>query len=68
MNLKYFCEHALSILEEHKGRTKDKILFDAIEDRLDKSFETYNHELEQSLGYLKRRNELNVMRRMNKQK
>jgi len=68
MELKYFCNKALETLQQYKRKDRDAILLQAVKERLDKSFETYNHELELSLGYLKRRNELNVMRKVNQKK
>lgn len=61
-----FCERALADLAKHKNNDKEDLMLQFINERLDKSFNSYHEELQQSLDYLKRRNELNVLRRMNK--
>lgn len=61
-----FCERALADLAKHKNNDKEDLMLQFINERLDKSFNSYQEELQQGLDYLKRRNELNVLRRMNK--
>ena len=61
-----FCERALADLAKHKNTDTEDLMLHFINERLDKSFNSYQEELQRGLDYLKRRNELNVLRRMNK--
>ena len=61
-----FCKHALTELSKHKNYDKEDLLLQHINERLTKSFDTYQKELDTSIDYLQRRNELNVMKKMNK--
>lgn len=45
---------------------KDKVLEDAIKYRLTQCLETYEQELAATLGYLTRRDELNVLSKLNR--
>ena len=64
--IEVFCERALADLAKHKNNDKEDLMLKCINERLDTSFNSYQEELQQGLDYLKRRNELNVLRRMNK--
>lgn len=61
-----FCRMALRELSTHKNTDKEDLLLQHINARLTKSFDTYQEEVDSSIAYLKRRNELSVVRRMNK--
>ena len=61
-----FCENALSELDKHKNTDKEDLLLQHINERLTKSFDTYQKEMDLSIEYLKRRNELNVVRKLNR--
>lgn len=61
-----FCRMALRELSMHKNTDKEDLLLQHINTRLTKSFDTYQEEVDSSIAYLKRRNELSVVRRMNK--
>ena len=61
-----FCERALADLAKLKNNDKEDLMLKCINERLDTSFNSYQEELQQGLDYLKRRDELNVLRRMNK--
>ncbi len=61
-----FCRMALRELSMHKHTDKEDLLLQHINARLTKSFDTYQEEVDSSIAYLKRRNELSVVRRMNK--
>ena len=55
----------LKELSEYKGHTKDYLWAKYVRERLDDSYNSYIGELESSGGYLGRRNELNLTRKMN---
>lgn len=63
-----FCERALDELSKYKHTDKEELFLQHVNNRLNKSFESYQAELQQGLDYLKRRNELNVMRKLNRLK
>lgn len=58
----------LDMIEElsHYHRTKDEIMQQAVVTRLNASYESYVHELNNSLEFLKKRNELSLLKRINK--
>lgn len=66
--LRETCKKILMDLELHKNNSKEELFFQAINERLNDSFESYQHDLNLSLEYLKRRDELNVSRRMSRLK
>lgn len=66
--IKNFCEKTLTELSRYHGNDKEELFLNYLNERLDKSFESYVEELDSSLAYLKRRNELNVARKMNRLK
>lgn len=63
-----FCNRMLNDLSKHKNTDKEDLLLQYVNERLNKSFDTYQKELDQGLEYLKRRNELNVVRKLNRLK
>lgn len=63
-----FCKIALKELDKHKNSDKEELFLQHINARLTKSFDTYQEELDRSIEYLKRRNELNVLRKLNRLK
>ena len=63
-----FCRMALKELSQHKNNDREEILLQHINSRLTKSFDTYQKEIDTSIEYLKRKNELNVIRKMNRLK
>lgn len=56
----------ISELQNYKGHTKEELMLKMVNERLNQSFEVYNKELEQSLRYLAKKNELRMMRKLNK--
>lgn len=52
-------------LQEYK-HDKKTLLEKRIQDRLDKSFNTYNKELQQSILFLTRKHEKSIMKRLTK--
>lgn len=64
--MKTTIEHMLNEINKYKNTDKEDILLEAINTRLDKSFQSYQSELAQGIEYLARRNELNVIRKMRK--
>lgn len=63
-----FCKMALKELAQYKNTDREDLLLQHINARLTKSFDTYQEEIDTSIAYLKRRNELNVVRKMNRLK
>ena len=61
-----WCEKMLAELEQHNDKDKEEIFLACVNERLNNSFTSYQHELNQGLDYLKRRNELNVIRKLNR--
>lgn len=61
--IKKWCYEQLDILKEYK-HSKEELEFKTVQDRLTKSLETYEKELEASREYLARRNEINLARKM----
>ena len=54
-------------LQEHH-RTREELLPLYIQERLSKSLEVYSNDLDKSLSYLYKGNELNMMKRLNRVK
>lgn len=52
-------------LNNHK-RSRDDMFIDCVKERLNKSIQNYNEDLQKTLGFLSRQNELNVMNKANK--
>ena len=63
-----FCRTALNELSQHKNTDREDLLLQHINARLTKSFDTYQKEIDTSIEYLERRNELSVVRKMNRLK
>ncbi len=55
----------LKDLQRYKGTSRGDLLYKYIRDRLDKSYNTYISELDNSAKYLERRTEKNVLKKMN---
>ena len=57
-----------SLLEDlcNYHRNREDIIYEAVSKRLDKSLQSYNDELEDSLKYLKNRKPDRLMRKLNK--
>ena len=55
----------ISELQEYK-RTKQDLMQTYVTDRLDKSFNQYSKELQQSILFLKQRHEKSLLKRLNK--
>lgn len=60
------CKHMINELQQYKNKDKNELFFNSVGTRLNKSFMTYEEELTLSEEYLGRRQELRVMKRMNK--
>lgn len=67
-NITKFCTDTLTQLSKMKNINKENFMLQCIQERLDISFTTYEKELNIGLQYLKRRNELNVIRKLNRLK
>ena len=52
-------------LNNHK-RSREGMFIDCVKERLNKSIQNYNEDLQKTLGFLSRQNELNVMNKANK--
>ena len=55
----------LDELQGYKGTCKSDLLYKYIRERLDKSYCTYIKELKSGTEYLERRNERNVLKKIN---
>lgn len=62
---KEFCTANLMLLKKYK-RNRDELMFNYVSERLAKSLKTYDDELEDSLKYLERRKQLNLIRKISK--
>lgn len=56
-------EHIKEMLSQHH-RDKSTIMETAIKDRLNKSLFTYDKELDNGVGYIKNKSELNVLKKL----
>ena len=56
----------LKDLQSHKGHTREELMLQNVSSRLNQSFEVYNKEIEQSMKYLAKKNELRMIRKLNK--
>lgn len=61
--LKQWCYAQLELLKDYK-HSKEELELKTVQDRLNKSFQTYEKELADSREYLARRNEINLTRKM----
>ncbi len=66
MNVVKFCKSALDDIHSFSKAPKEQKFIDLVNERLEQSFNSYNHEVNLSLEYLQRRNELTVIRKMNR--
>ena len=62
------CKHMLAELSKYKHTDKEALFLQHVSTRLNDSFNSYQEELDQGIAYLKRRNELNVVRKLNRLK
>ncbi len=67
-DLKELCTYLLNELSNYKGHSREELLLTYINERLTQSFENYQYDLQQSLDYLTRRKELNVLKKLNRLK
>lgn len=63
MNIENFCIINLQILSQYKNAPD---IYDIVETRLNQSFQAYNDQLEKGLRYLRRRDELKLLKKLNK--
>lgn len=68
MDVIRFCKHNLQLLSEDKKKNHDELFESFVRERLDDSYNSYIHDIELSTQYLTRRNELNVVKKLNKLK
>lgn len=61
----YVLKEMLTTLQDYKHDRKT-LLETRIQERLDKSFSTYNKELQQSILFLTRKHEKSIMKRLTK--
>lgn len=55
-------------IHEIPQKTMTDLWKDCITERLDESYNVYQHELDNSLEYLKQRNEITVLKKLNRMK
>lgn len=67
-DLKSLCLTLIEELQEYKISTKEELFLKYVNERLNKSFESYQEDLRIGLEYLERRKEINVLRKMNRLK
>ena len=65
MNIQKFCIETLTELQQHKRNKEDLILL-YVNNRLETSLVNYYSDLQDSINYLERRRELNLMKKMNR--
>jgi hypothetical protein len=53
-------------LQKYKGHTREELFLQVVGDRLAQSLNVYNKELDQSVKYLTKKNELRMIRKLNK--
>ena len=53
-------------LQRYKNLKKDDIMLQAVRLRLDESYKNYDHELNNILLYLKQKESLNVLKKLNR--
>lgn len=58
--------HMICDLQKYKGHTREELMLQNVSERLSKSLAVYNKELDQSMKYLARKNELRMIRKLNK--
>lgn len=66
MNVVKFCRAALDDIHNFSKESREQRFVNLVNKRLEQSFNSYDHEINLSLGYLQRKNELTVIRKMNK--
>lgn len=60
------CNRILAELSKHKGVDKETVFINCVKDRMDKCLDTYREEMETAYRYLTERNEIKMMRRLNR--
>ena len=65
MTFEQRCQKLVTELSTHH-REREQVLMDAVKCRLEVSFSTYEKELTNSVNYLTRRKEINVLKKMSK--
>ena len=65
-DLKSLCRRMLMDLSTRNQLSKDDLFLKYVHQRLDKSFTTYQQEMDRVYNYLQYRNELNLLKKMNK--
>lgn len=62
--MKKILAHMIDELQSYKGKDRSTLFYEAVKTRLQKSYDSYDHDMTQSLEYLTRRNELNVAKKL----
>lgn len=63
MTDRYF--QMLKELSEYQGKDREQLFLKYVEERLNKSYQSYLHDITNGVGYLSRRNEHTVMKKYN---
>ena len=65
MNISDFCKSNIKLLQDYKT-SKEDLLYETVKVRLNKSFKSYEEELDKSLQYLSRREEIKLAKKINR--
>ena len=65
MNIVEWCKYSIEELQKYKT-PKEELLIIRIQERLNSSYDSYEKELQNSIAYLTRRNELNILKKLNR--
>jgi len=60
------CREILAELSKHKDSDRDTVFIDCVKDRMGKCLDTYREEMETAYRYLTEKNEMRMMRRLNR--
>ena len=60
------CLKMLSDLSQYKNSDKEELMLKYINERLDRSFQSYEADVKQGIEYLNHRNELRVLKKLNR--
>lgn len=65
MSIEHRCLNLLRALSHHK-HDKESMFFDCVNKRLNNSFTSYEKDISSGVGYLERRNDKRVLKKINK--
>ena len=64
--IEYFCKSELAELQKYKNRTRDEIICEAVNYRLDAALQSYLKDLDLSIMYLSNKNPIKVVKKLGK--